>query len=265
MDWRIHRFQEVDSTNEIAFGALARGEGAPGDVFIAACQTAGRGTRGRFWLSELGGLYVSVILQTPTLPVAGLWTIAGALAALDLAAALGVSAQLDWPNDLVNRDGEKLGGILAESRGLRPGAPATYVLGIGVNLQAQALEGTGSREALGGRPVAALIPASIVEGHADEEPRPDPEATLLAALRERTRVARADPGALFQSFFEHCLQAEKPVQVEIAGHAVSGIFAALDPVRGVCLTLEPGVAGASRVPAARWLPLAHVRSMALIE
>lgn len=261
MDWRIHRFEEVDSTNETAFGALARGEGQPGDVFIASRQTAGRGTRGRPWLSERGGLYMSAILETPTLPVAGLWTIAGALAALDLAAALGVSARLDWPNDLVNGDGAKLGGILAESRGLRPGAPATYVLGIGVNLEARALEMPGAARALGGRPVAALLPAGNGGRHGASGSGPDPEAALLAALSERTTVAVEDPKALFQGFFGHCLQANQPVRVEIAGNAVCGVFVDLDPVRGVCLAPGPDALGGPRVPAARWLALAHVRSM----
>ncbi len=268
MDWRIHRFEEVDSTNEVAFAALARGDGQPGDVFIAARQTAGRGTRGRSWRSEPGGLYVSVILQTPALPVAGLWTIAGALAALDLAAALGVPAQLDWPNDLVNQDGAKLGGILAESRGLTPQGPATYVLGIGVNVHAEALEGPATAAALADREVAALLPKGEGQGQAQAGAKPgghDPEVTLLAALATRTRVAREDSDALFQSFFRHCVQAGKPVQVEIAGHAVSGIFAALDAQRGVCLTPAPDAPRGPGIPAARWLPLAHVRSMAITK
>ena len=259
MDWRIHRFEVVDSTNEVAFEALARGDGRPGDVFIAQRQTAGRGTRGRSWLSEPGGLYMSVILQTPTLPAPGLWTIAGALAALDLARALGVAARLDWPNDLVNHDGAKLGGILAESRGLGPRGPATYVLGIGVNLEASALKDAPRSGIIQDRRVAALLPRAD-SGHGSV----DPEKTMLAALARRTRVALDDAETLFLDFFDHCVQAHQPVRVDIAGNLVRGTFAALDAARGVYLTPEAGVSPGGTCTNARWLPLAHVRSMTLI-
>ena len=65
-----------------------------------------------------------MVLVTDDLPDPGLWTIAGGLAALDVARACGVAAALDWPNDLVvvhpQGPPRKLGGILAESRDLDP-------------------------------------------------------------------------------------------------------------------------------------------------
>jgi BirA family biotin operon repressor/biotin-[acetyl-CoA-carboxylase] ligase len=103
-------------------------------ALLAEFQTAGRGRRGRSWVSPFGAnLYLSLAWsfaawprQLTTLPlVAG---IAAARALRDC----GVQVQLKWPNDLV-AGGRKLGGILVEHRG-ESGAGCRVVVGVGINV-----------------------------------------------------------------------------------------------------------------------------------
>ena len=100
-----------------------------GAVVVTDEQTAGRGRQGRQWLAPPGTAILSSILLRPPegrrQPELSL--VAGVAVADAVEEALGLSAQIKWPNDvLVNR--KKVSGILAEARG------DTVVLGIGVNV-----------------------------------------------------------------------------------------------------------------------------------
>src|SRR5438477_326962 len=60
--FRLRRYETIGSTNDEA-RRLAR-EGAPeGTLVWADAQEAGRGRRGRPWLSPLGNLYLSLVLR----------------------------------------------------------------------------------------------------------------------------------------------------------------------------------------------------------
>lgn len=121
-----------DSSNAVL---LARAEaGAPtGTVVIAEIQTAGRGRRGRPWLSAPGdSLTFSLLWRfAPGTSPAGLSLAVGLGVAIALEKVGAGETALKWPNDLL-RDGKKLGGILVE---LVPGAPHAAVIGIGLNLR----------------------------------------------------------------------------------------------------------------------------------
>ncbi|MGH7918064.1 MAG: biotin--[acetyl-CoA-carboxylase] ligase, partial [Candidatus Binataceae bacterium] len=61
--WRIHYFDEVGSTQQVA-GELAGQGAAQGTVVIAESQNAGRGRMGRNWHSPPGvNLYSTTILR----------------------------------------------------------------------------------------------------------------------------------------------------------------------------------------------------------
>lgn len=106
-----------------------------GYVCAAEQQTAGRGRRGRAWVSPYAAnLYMSAV-----------WEFAGGVGALEgLSLAVGIAVaralseegvqgvRLKWPNDLLHND-RKLGGILIEMVGDAAG-PCQVVVGIGINV-----------------------------------------------------------------------------------------------------------------------------------
>ncbi len=124
----------------------------PGARLLAAeLQTAGRGRRGRRWLSPRGaGLTFSLRarLACALRESAGLPLAAGVAAARALRALGAADVALKWPNDLMAR-GAKLGGILIETRPVGGGLLA--VIGVGLNCRAQPQAAARLR-----RPVIAL-------------------------------------------------------------------------------------------------------------
>jgi len=92
-------------------------------------QTGGRGRRGRSWVEAPGtSVLVSVLLRPPpTLPAPQLSLVGGVAAAIAVEEALGLAAQIKWPNDVMV-DRRKVAGVLAEAR------DGIVVLGIGINV-----------------------------------------------------------------------------------------------------------------------------------
>jgi BirA family biotin operon repressor/biotin-[acetyl-CoA-carboxylase] ligase len=139
--WRVVRFDVIDSTNEEARRRALAGE-TDGLWIVAGEQTAGRGRRGRAWISPGGNLHATALTVDPCPPAFApqLGFVAGVAlvrAARDCGSA---DAGLKWPNDLM-LNGAKCGGILVEGIGLA-GRRAAYAVGVGVNC-AHAPEGLG--------------------------------------------------------------------------------------------------------------------------
>lgn len=138
--WPISILQSVDSTNAEALRRLgARQE--PPFVVLAERQTAGRGRRGRNWVSPFAeNLYYSLMLRIDggMRQVEGLSLVVG-LALLNAIRAAGVTGVgLKWPNDLLV-DGRKIAGILLELSG-DPEDICHVVIGIGVNVNMRAAD-----------------------------------------------------------------------------------------------------------------------------
>ncbi|MDO5155142.1 MAG: biotin--[acetyl-CoA-carboxylase] ligase, partial [Eubacteriales bacterium] len=112
--------------------------GENGTVLLTDCQTAGRGRRGRSWISPVGvNVYFSILLRPDLLAErASMITLVAAMA---LARAVEEETKLEvnikWPNDVVV-NGKKICGILTESS-----TDMEYVnyvvVGIGVNCNQQ--------------------------------------------------------------------------------------------------------------------------------
>jgi BirA family transcriptional regulator, biotin operon repressor / biotin---[acetyl-CoA-carboxylase] ligase len=125
----------VGSTNAEALSQARLGECGPLWV-TAAQQTAGRGRRGRPFVSERGNLYASLLLIDPA-PAdrAAELSFVAALALHDavceLASMLAPRIRFKWPNDMIC-DGAKFAGILVEGESTS-GRPLAAVVGIGVN------------------------------------------------------------------------------------------------------------------------------------
>ena len=139
-DFSIETHHSIDSTNNRAMQIIQSGElTAPFAVF-ADHQSAGRGRRGRTWVSPIGrSLYFSVgwTFEQGLNELSGL----SLVVAIALRRALineGVdSALLKWPNDLLGSingtDYKKLAGVLIEIQGEATG-PCSVVIGVGLNI-----------------------------------------------------------------------------------------------------------------------------------
>lgn len=130
----LHLFHSIDSTNAYLMRDTALSPSA-----VIAClaeqQTAGRGRRGRPWVSPFGAnLYLSLSWPFDSLPPDfSALSLAAGVALHRALAQLGFGAvRLKWPNDLYGGNA-KLGGILIEMRGEPPG-PCRIVAGAGINV-----------------------------------------------------------------------------------------------------------------------------------
>lgn len=128
----IIKYEEVDSTNSEAWRLIDRGEVASNNVITAKRQTKGRGQRGHIWQSDLGGLFMSIILQPDLTAVNAhqitLWAAWGIAKKLN---ETGANVKIKWLNDLLI-DRRKLGGILTETR-IEADKIVYAVVGIGIN------------------------------------------------------------------------------------------------------------------------------------
>lgn len=130
---RLEILDDIDSTNA---HLLAAGHaGAPsGTLCLAERQSAGRGRRGRTWVSPYGAnLYLSLLWRFPQGPghLGGLSLAVGAALAQALEAAGVAGIGLKWPNDLLWQR-RKLGGLLIEVAAEAQG-PSLVVIGLGLN------------------------------------------------------------------------------------------------------------------------------------
>ncbi|GDX81222.1 hypothetical protein LBMAG42_30330 [Deltaproteobacteria bacterium] len=188
----IHRFDRVDSTQRVARELAAAGA-RHGEAVIAGAQTAGRGRLGRVWASEPGeNLLMSVVLRPPgPLAEAPLLTLG---AAAGLAVAFGLYVK--WPNDLVTREGRKVGGILAELETKGEGI-GVVILGLGLNVNQvgfpDGIEGASLRTLGGGAPhdVAAVGDTALraILAWSSHPQRLDQWRSRSHTLGKRVRIA----------------------------------------------------------------------------
>lgn len=129
----IIRLDEVDSTNRYALEHFD--ELHDGALVVAERQTAGRGRRGRNWISPPGeNIYASFLIKSTDIPIWHTPRIGG-LAVLETLRSLapGVDFWLKWPNDLFCRD-RKICGILSEVKSGQGNVIRGGVIGIGINI-----------------------------------------------------------------------------------------------------------------------------------
>jgi BirA family biotin operon repressor/biotin-[acetyl-CoA-carboxylase] ligase len=213
----IIRLDAVDSTNAEALRRARAGERGPLWV-VAGSQSAGRGRRGRAWVSPPGNLYASLLLVDPApAAVAPQLAFVAGLAVHDACAALAPGLAdglaLKWPNDLLCR-GAKIAGILIEGEGGPIANPV--VIGIGVNCRHH--------------PEAVEHPATdfAAQGPAVEA------AALLDSLRRTmaARLAEWDRGAGFaairSAWLDRAAGLGQAIRARLPDREVTGVFEALD-------------------------------------
>jgi BirA family biotin operon repressor/biotin-[acetyl-CoA-carboxylase] ligase len=136
-DWPVFVSDSLDSTNAEALRVIERGQAAP-FLVLAERQTAGRGRRGRKWVSPFAeNIYYSLVLRIEggMRQLEGLSLVVG-LAVMQALRELGVSGVgLKWPNDVLVGQ-KKIAGILLELVG-DPADVCHVVLGVGINVNMQ--------------------------------------------------------------------------------------------------------------------------------
>ena len=127
--------ETIGSTNAEAMRQIEAGRGA-GYVCTAEQQSAGRGRRGRQWVSPYArNLYVSAVWEYSqgAAVLEGMSLAVGVVVARALKACGLPPVQLKWPNDVLHQSA-KLGGVLLEMTGDAAGA-CQVVVGIGLNVR----------------------------------------------------------------------------------------------------------------------------------
>ena len=226
---RLATHETLGSTNAEALALARRGERGP--LWITARQqTAGRGRRGRAWVSLPGNLYATLLLGDPgPAECAAQLSFVSALALhdaiRDLAPGLRPALTLKWPNDILC-GGAKLAGILIEGERVADGF--AVVVGIGVNCQHH--------------PVQAAYPATDLAASG----APISAENLFAALSARMveRLAQWAKGAGFDAirgdWMARAAGIGGEIRVRLSDSEFSGRFEALDEQGRLLLRLADG-------------------------
>ena len=130
---KIKKFSRIVSTQEYADKMKKYGENL---IVTAEKQSGGKGTKGRSFSSEKGGVYLSSLLYYPNFPAEKSFLImAGTCAAVCRTLEEGgLQAKIKWPND-VFVNGRKICGILTEAVVDFETQKLKYaIVGIGINV-----------------------------------------------------------------------------------------------------------------------------------
>ena len=131
LDIEIHRV--TTSTNDVVVQRLSSGH-STSILCAAEMQTAGKGRRGRSWVSPFGrNIYLTYgcVVQCRASELSGLSLVIG-MTVVDVLRAVGIEqVGLKWPNDIL-LEGGKLGGILVDLSSSPNGVGV--VVGLGLNL-----------------------------------------------------------------------------------------------------------------------------------
>lgn len=223
----------IDSTN--GFLSKAALNGSPsGSVCLAEQQTAGKGRRGRLWVSPFGhNIYLSILWRFQTSPhsISGLSLAAGVAVIRALNRLYPKIFSLKWPNDIYYQK-QKLGGILVEVSGESEG-PCTAIIGLGLNIYLPAEEAKTITQAW-------TDLSSIVKGSCNVS-RNALAGTLLnqlmptlANFQEQGIAAYVDEWRQYD-----CLKG-KPASLYVGQHCFEGIVNGIDDQGLLVLTRPDG-------------------------
>lgn len=227
---------ELDSTSS---ELQRRGAAAPDlSVVIAETQNAGRGRRGRAWLSPPGlNIYLSCVKRFDSgfAALSGLSLAIGVIVLRTLVALDITGAGLKWPNDVLatapGHASGKLAGILVELSGEYQG-PCAAIIGIGLNLRL-----TDTLRGQAGQPTCDL--ATLAGGTPPERNRA--AAALVAALAEGLRQFEREGFAAFaDEYARHDLLRDQPLRLSGAGGEHAGTGAGVDNRGALLLRLPDG-------------------------
>lgn len=229
----IEIHETIDSTSSHLMSQPAEAL-RTGHVCLAERQTAGRGRRGRQWVSPFAGsVYLSLYWRYTLSPaeLSGV-SLAAGLAVVRGLEQLGIQGVgLKWPNDILHQH-RKLAGLLLEVSGEQSG-PSRVVLGLGLNVsmppsEAGAidqpwidLESLPGGKAISRNHLVAVLLDSLVQILSDFE------SGGLARLVDEWR--------------RYDLYHGEPVMLRMGDRLVEGIHRGIDPSGALLLETESGI------------------------
>lgn len=184
-------------------------------------QTAGRGQRQRQWVSPVGNIYLSTLLNLNT-AIDGRLALEIALNILQMPSLKDLALQIKWPNDLYSLHG-KWGGILVE-----PISANQVVVGVGINIDP--VQSNHIDQAATALSTLGLAPTSRV----------DLVAELYLAIQQAGQWFDHRCQNLAARFNHHAAFKEQPVTFEHVGGTVQGTFIGIDNDGAVMITTEHG-------------------------
>ncbi len=224
--------QSIESTNACLLEQEAE-DMVSGHVCLAEQQTAGRGRRGRFWVSPYGcNIYFSLLWKFSMGPAQlGGLSLAAGLSVVRSLESVGVSGVgLKWPNDVYWR-GRKLAGLLLEVTGEAEG-PSSVVLGIGINTGMSKKQGefidqpwVSLHEITGGNNISRNRLTGLVLDNLIQ--------TVVAFEKDGLRP-------LLDEWHNYDLYYDQPVRVQMGKKSVDGVHRGIDSA-GALLLEQGGV------------------------
>jgi BirA family biotin operon repressor/biotin-[acetyl-CoA-carboxylase] ligase len=228
LDLEIHRVTQ--STNDVVMQRLVEGQ-STAILCAAEMQTAGKGRRGRRWISPFGrNVYLTYgrFIGRQLSELGGLSLVVG-MVVVDVLRAMGLErVGLKWPNDIL-LGGGKLGGILVELRASDAGGIG-LVAGVGLNLALNVEESLSIDQ-----------PWSAISSQLEM-----PRNILLGALGGRiVNAIQAFEDVGFDSFAEkwsdYNLYAGQQVNVIRGSETISGIDSGVDQEGNLLLRTGAGL------------------------
>lgn len=205
-------------------------QGAPhGTVVLTDEQTAGRGTKGRTWVSPPGESIHATIIVRPSIEELKRLSIVSPVATTDaVLATTSLVPAIKWPND-VQIESRKLGGILIEAD-WGDGRPKCALVGIGLNVNFDPAPWAIQID----RPATSLM---IELGR--REQREPVLAALLNAFEERYR--QAESADLHQTWIERLNTLRKPVTITSpGGDEFHGVAVGVDDAGALIVQSDSG-------------------------
>ena len=204
----VHVTDTTPSTNLLAREAGAREEKEIG-VYAALRQTAGRGRRGRTWISDTDeGLWFSFLLRPQVEPrSASSLTLLFGLCIMDAIQRIcNVPVGIKWPNDIISlQNGKKICGILSETS-MEDNRISFAVVGCGINVSQKSFPAE----------IETVATSLLLEGV-----QTDKTALLTAVLREaavRYPAYIKDPAGFIPEYRTQCATLGRIVRIESGTH-----------------------------------------------
>lgn len=230
IDNRCFYFDEISSTNGFMLSHI--GELKSGDLCVAEYQSAGRGRRGRTWVSPYGHhLYFSQFWSFPQgmAQAMGL-SLVVACSLVEVLKSFGVdNIGVKWPNDIY-LNYKKLAGILIEMSG-QADSECQLIIGIGVNMAMSEDQGKGIDQ-----------PWSDLSSLTDMPNKTDLVIALHKQLKRDIQLFEREGLAAFKTRWQQAdLFHGKEIRLLMGENHVDGICRGLDEQGAVLLETADGI------------------------